>query len=193
MRSPLLLRKILSEVTPAPQQLDGVTHLLCRRAYQPCTRSLPPVRNTARAAILVPQPILQPKNRAKIKPALGRLLVYRRSCFCLYWIGNRSSRRKRASGVVDLRGGGCYVASPRIMNRNYKDTLNLPRTAFPMKANLAAREPEMLKAWEDSGLTSKFRNRERIERCLFCMMVRLLPMAMSTWAPRLTKFSKISW
>ena len=32
------------------------------------------------------------------------------------------------------------------MSQNYKDTLNLPRTAFPMKANLAAREPEMLKA-----------------------------------------------
>src|SRR6266436_6052261 len=34
------------------------------------------------------------------------------------------------------------------MSQNYKDTLNLPRTEFPMKANLAAREPEMLKAWE---------------------------------------------
>src|SRR2546430_2265400 len=38
------------------------------------------------------------------------------------------------------------------MSQNYKDTLNLPRTEFPMKANLAAREPEMLKVWEDSGL-----------------------------------------
>jgi isoleucyl-tRNA synthetase len=38
------------------------------------------------------------------------------------------------------------------MSRNYKDTLNLPRTEFPMKANLAAREPEMLKAWEETRL-----------------------------------------
>jgi len=30
------------------------------------------------------------------------------------------------------------------MGQNYKDTLNLPRTDFPMKANLAVREPEML-------------------------------------------------
>jgi isoleucyl-tRNA synthetase len=29
--------------------------------------------------------------------------------------------------------------------KNYKDTLNLPRTDFPMKANLTAREPELLK------------------------------------------------
>lgn len=31
---------------------------------------------------------------------------------------------------------------------DYKKTLNLPKTAFPMKANLAQREPETLKKWE---------------------------------------------
>jgi len=36
------------------------------------------------------------------------------------------------------------------MTRNYKDTLNLPRTDFPMKANLAQREPELLKKWEET-------------------------------------------
>jgi len=35
---------------------------------------------------------------------------------------------------------------------DYKDTINLPNTAFPMKANLANREPQMLKQWEESGL-----------------------------------------
>ena len=43
-------------------------------------------------------------------------------------------------------------SKPPVMSRNYKDTLNLPRTEFPMKANLAAREPEMLKAWEETQL-----------------------------------------
>src|SRR6266478_5197424 len=38
------------------------------------------------------------------------------------------------------------------MSQNYKETLNLPRTEFPMKANLAAREPEMLKMWEETRL-----------------------------------------
>src|SRR5881397_1932388 len=38
------------------------------------------------------------------------------------------------------------------MSRNYKNTLNLPRTEFPMKANLAAREPEMLRQWEETRL-----------------------------------------
>src|SRR6266851_2253664 len=35
---------------------------------------------------------------------------------------------------------------------DYKDTLNLPRTDFPMKADLVTREPERLKKWEASGL-----------------------------------------
>ena len=37
----------------------------------------------------------------------------------------------------------------------YKDTLNLPQTDFPMKANLNQREPEMLAKWEQSGLYAK--------------------------------------
>ncbi len=40
---------------------------------------------------------------------------------------------------------------------NYKDTLNLPKTAFPMKANLANREPDMLKHWDDIDLYAKLR------------------------------------
>jgi isoleucyl-tRNA synthetase len=38
------------------------------------------------------------------------------------------------------------------MSQNYKDTLNLPKTDFPMKANLATREPEMLQKWQAAGL-----------------------------------------
>ena len=40
---------------------------------------------------------------------------------------------------------------------NYKDTLNLPKTAFPMKANLAQREPEMLKHWQENDLYAQIR------------------------------------
>ncbi|WP_428634992.1 class I tRNA ligase family protein, partial [Sedimenticola sp.] len=40
---------------------------------------------------------------------------------------------------------------------DYKSTLNLPNTGFPMKANLANREPEMLKRWEAMGLYHKIR------------------------------------
>jgi isoleucyl-tRNA synthetase len=40
---------------------------------------------------------------------------------------------------------------------DYKNTLNLPVTAFPMKANLANREPEQLKAWEEARLYDTIR------------------------------------
>jgi isoleucyl-tRNA synthetase len=38
-----------------------------------------------------------------------------------------------------------------------KSTLNLPRTAFSMKANLPLREPEMIERWERIGLYAKIR------------------------------------
>ena len=40
---------------------------------------------------------------------------------------------------------------------NYKDTLNLPRTDFPMKANLSKKEPEILKFWEEINIYEKIR------------------------------------
>ncbi|MGK0498563.1 MAG: isoleucyl-tRNA synthetase [Oceanicoccus sp.] len=40
---------------------------------------------------------------------------------------------------------------------DYKPTLNLPKTAFPMKANLAQREPAMLKRWQQNELYQKIR------------------------------------
>ncbi|PCH60711.1 MAG: isoleucine--tRNA ligase [Gammaproteobacteria bacterium] len=39
----------------------------------------------------------------------------------------------------------------------YKNTLNLPKTAFPMKANLAQREPERLKRWQEDNLYAQVR------------------------------------
>lgn len=40
---------------------------------------------------------------------------------------------------------------------DYKATLNLPKTAFKMKANLPQREPEMLKRWEKERLYGQIR------------------------------------
>ena len=40
---------------------------------------------------------------------------------------------------------------------DYKETLNLPKTAFKMKANLPQREPEMLKRWEKEELYRRIR------------------------------------
>jgi isoleucyl-tRNA synthetase len=40
---------------------------------------------------------------------------------------------------------------------DYKSTLNLPKTQFPMKANLPQREPEFLKKWEEGRIYQKLR------------------------------------
>ncbi|MBW2339626.1 MAG: isoleucine--tRNA ligase [Deltaproteobacteria bacterium] len=41
---------------------------------------------------------------------------------------------------------------------DYKKTLNLPKTDFPMKANLVQREPEISKRWEQEDIYSVIRN-----------------------------------
>lgn len=40
---------------------------------------------------------------------------------------------------------------------DYKNTLNLPHTGFPMRGDLAKREPAMLKNWYDKSLYQKVR------------------------------------
>src|SRR3989338_11120712 len=41
---------------------------------------------------------------------------------------------------------------------DYKATLNLPKTAFPMKADLPAREPAFLARWQQEDLYQQIRN-----------------------------------
>jgi len=43
--------------------------------------------------------------------------------------------------------------------KDYKDTLNLPGTSFPMKANLPNREPEILKFWDEIDLYNEIRKK----------------------------------
>jgi isoleucyl-tRNA synthetase len=59
---------------------------------------------------------------------------------------------------LTLQGPGVESSVPeREHAMDYKKTLNLPRTSFPMKANLPRREPEILAAWERSGLYQQMR------------------------------------
>jgi len=44
---------------------------------------------------------------------------------------------------------------------DYKDTLNLPETGFPMRGNLAQREPVMLKRWDDEDLYGAIRKAKK--------------------------------
>ncbi len=47
---------------------------------------------------------------------------------------------------------------------DYKKTLNLPRTSFPMKANLVKKEPEMLEHWEKINLYKLIRKHSKGRR-----------------------------
>jgi isoleucyl-tRNA synthetase len=44
---------------------------------------------------------------------------------------------------------------------DYKHTINLPQTGFPMKADLAQREPAMVRAWDAHGTYAKLRELAR--------------------------------
>ncbi len=43
---------------------------------------------------------------------------------------------------------------------DYKHTLNLPETEFPMRGDLAKREPNMLKRWYDPGSLRRYSPRQ---------------------------------
>ena len=51
---------------------------------------------------------------------------------------------------------------------DYRDTLNLPQTRFKMKANLAQREPQVLKRWEKDRLYDRLQAAAR-GRALFVL------------------------
>ena len=42
-----------------------------------------------------------------------------------------------------------------------KSTVNLPKTAFPMKANLPQNEPKLLERWENEGLYERLREQRQ--------------------------------
>lgn len=56
-----------------------------------------------------------------------------------------------------LAGPHSLTSNPRKMD--YKDTLNLPKTAFPMRANLPKREPQLLEEWEKKDIYRQIRKK----------------------------------
>jgi isoleucyl-tRNA synthetase len=47
------------------------------------------------------------------------------------------------------------------MVKDYKDTLNLPQTDFPMKANLTQREPEIIRFWEEKKIYERLQGNRK--------------------------------
>jgi isoleucyl-tRNA synthetase len=56
------------------------------------------------------------------------------------------------------------------MTIDYKNTLNLLNTAFPMKANLAQKELELLDFWEKAEIYGKMQ--KKTGSIIFCMTGR---------------------
>lgn len=47
------------------------------------------------------------------------------------------------------------------MSKEYKNTLNLPQTDFPMKANLAQKEPVIISFWEEKKIYEKLQEKKK--------------------------------
>ena len=52
------------------------------------------------------------------------------------------------------------------MAKDYGKTLNLPKTEFPMRANLPQREPDTQKKWEDENIYGNRRARSYPRRVI---------------------------
>ena len=57
-----------------------------------------------------------------------------------------------------LQIAGCRNNNGSAMTVDYKDTIFLPKTSFPMRAGLPKREPEILAEWEKIGLEQRIRS-----------------------------------
>lgn len=71
---------------------------------------------------------------------------------------------------------------------DYKSTLNLPETGFPMRGDLAKREPGMLQRWYDDKLYSIIREAKKGKKPLFCTMALLTLTAAFISVTQLTRF-----
>ena len=47
------------------------------------------------------------------------------------------------------------MSTEQAQKKNYKETLNLPQTSFPMEAKLVTNEPKRLEMWKETRLYDK--------------------------------------
>jgi hypothetical protein len=57
------------------------------------------------------------------------------------------------------RSSAVPAIETRIEIMDYKSTLNLTDTPFPMRGDLARREPQWIKQWQDSHLYERLREK----------------------------------
>src|SRR5690554_2241491 len=70
-------------------------------------------------------------------------------------VGSTDEKITRTEPSLSLNAK--WISMTEKVESQYKATLNLPETDFPMRGNLAKREPEMLARWEEIGLYQEIR------------------------------------
>ena len=69
-----------------------------------------------------------------------------------------------------------------------KDTLQLPKTAFSMKASLPTKEPQILEKWEKNKIFEKLRKNSKGKEKFILHDGLHMPMAIFIWAQLLIKY-----
>ena len=75
---------------------------------------------------------------------------------------------------------------------DYKDTLNLPKTTFPMRGNLPQKEPVQVEKWEREDIHERMVEANRSVPNTSCTTVRRTPTSASTSGTRSTRSSRTS-
>ncbi len=70
--------------------------------------------------------------------------------------GHGGPQLTHPAGPASVRAPGMSADAP-----NYKDSLNLPQTSFPMRGDLVGSEPQRLARWEAAGLYQRILGRRR--------------------------------
>ncbi len=63
----------------------------------------------------------------------------------------------------------------------YKNTLLMPKTEFPMRGNLPKREPAMQEKWAEMNIYEKYKNIQKVVLYLYCMMDLHMRMVTFIW------------
>ena len=72
-----------------------------------------------------------------------------------------AEKRGEGRGETPKRGAAPEQNSPTAASRDYRDTLLLPRTDFPMKANLPKLEPDILAFWKETNFQTRLQETAR--------------------------------
>src|SRR5258708_15989990 len=69
--------------------------------------------------------------------------------------------RPRSGATARPRGASFWITAMPENKTDYKKTLNLPDTPFPMRGDLARREPQWVKEWQERDVYQRIREASR--------------------------------